>query len=64
MASEYIDCDLCSKPFNPRGQHSDIVGTKWICCAHNYTPEELAEILEIDDVDFIYQSLGLEKEES
>ena len=58
-----MKCDLCDKRFNPRSSPVSVVGGKWICCDDQYTPEELAEILDLP-VCQVYQDLGLEEEES
>lgn len=57
-----IDCDLCGKKFDPHNQPFDEIGGLWICCGSDYTPEELAERLDMS-VDKVYEQLGLAKEE-
>lgn len=55
---DFIRCELCGKEFDPHNQPYEIVNGKWICCAHNYSPEEMAEEMGIS-VNQSYDDMGL-----
>lgn len=55
-----MKCDLCKRDFDPHNSPVDVVGGKWICCGDRYTPEELADELELP-VSQVYSDLGLEQ---
>lgn len=55
-----ITCDLCGSRFDPHRSPTDVVGDKWICCGDRYTPEELAEELEVDVAE-VCKSLGIKE---
>ena len=58
-----MKCDLCGSKFDPHQSPVSVVGGKWICCDYRYTPEELAEELDLP-VSQVYEDLGLEEEKS
>ena len=45
MCKDNITCAICGKAFNPHKQPYEVIGTHWVCCSHNFTPEELADKL-------------------
>jgi len=55
-----MKCYLCANQFDPRLSPVSIVGGKWLCCDDRYTPEELAEELDLP-VSQVYSDLGLEQ---
>ena len=57
-----ITCDMCHKAFDPRNGPVLAIGGHWICCADRYTPEEIAEALDLES-SRVYEALGLEEEE-
>ncbi len=68
MTTPMIDCDMCEGPFDPRGEHYDVIATRmplspwlWICdsCGTNNSVEEIADHFDLSHR-HVYQELGFE----
>jgi hypothetical protein len=54
-----IACRVCGSPFDPHSSPHEVINGCFICCSHNFTPEELAERLELP-VEKVLDDMGLE----
>lgn len=54
-----IKCDMCDNCFDPHNSAHDFIEGKWVCCAHRFDAEEIAEKLKVS-LRKVYESMGVE----